>query len=114
MAALSPVSHLTAPSEIAHRNRVTKAAQEFEAQLLSYLLAPLEKSFSEVPGQGSPAGSDDYAYLGIQALASALSGSGGIGIAELVSRQVMRTKVEGSASGGEERGLTKIPDGPVK
>ncbi len=98
MNALNPVANGPAASEIAHHHRVTKAAQEFEAQLLSCLLGPMEKSFSGVPGQEPTAGSDNYAYLGIQALASALSGSGGIGIAQMVSRQLVGTKVGGGAS----------------
>ena len=34
MTALNPISHPTGPIEIARRERVTKAAKEFEAQLL--------------------------------------------------------------------------------
>lgn len=80
-------------------SRTVKAAQEFEAQLLSTLLRPLEKSFSAVPGEDSGANSDGYADMGIQALATALSASGGIGIAKMVARQLMSTEVSGGAPG---------------
>jgi Rod binding domain-containing protein len=80
-------------------SRIIKAAQEFEAQLLTTLLEPLEKSFSSVGGKDSTAGDDDYGYMGIQALASALSNSGGIGIADRVARQLARTEVSGRVSG---------------
>jgi Rod binding domain-containing protein len=62
-----------------------KAAQEFEAQLIGNLLGSLEKTFATVPGQGSVAGDDNYNYLGVQALASALAARGGFGIARLIS-----------------------------
>lgn len=108
MIVLNPLSHPTGPTEIARRERVTKAAQEFEAQLLSCVLGPLEKAFSQAPGQETAPDGDDYAYLGIQALASGLSGSGGIGIANLVSRQLMRTKVEGISPRGEAGKADKV------
>jgi Rod binding domain-containing protein len=104
MVALTPV--LLRTGETSPRERMVKAAQEFEAQLLSTLLAPLEQSFSAVPG--AEAGADDYRAMGIQALAGALSGSGGIGIADLLVRQLVRTEVSGRSSGadpGESRTL---------
>jgi hypothetical protein len=65
-----------------------KAAQEFEAQLIGTVLESLEKSFATLPGQDSVAGSDDYNYLGTQALASALAAGGGFGIAKLISEHL--------------------------
>jgi flagellar protein FlgJ len=93
-----PVAHSPRTAETEQRARVYKAAQEFEALLLSSLLSPLEQSFSSVPGQDSS--SEDYSYMGIQGLAGALSKSGGIGIAELLARQLLRTEVSGGAAGG--------------
>lgn len=83
--------------ETSQPQRIVKAAQEFEAQLLATLLAPLEQSFSAVPG--AEAGADDYRSMAVQALAGALSGSGGIGIADLLVRQLVRTEVPGQPSG---------------
>lgn len=70
-----------------------KAAREFEAQLIGTVLESLEKSFADLPGQDSVAGSDDYNYLGTQALASALAAGGGFGIARLISQHLGSTKV---------------------
>ena len=68
---LNPISSLTSRSQGSEHSRVAKATQDFEALLLTSLLAPLEKSFSAVPGESSaPAGSEDYGYMGVQALAS--------------------------------------------
>jgi Rod binding domain-containing protein len=105
---LNPVSTLNSRGQGSEHSRVAKAAQDFEALLLTSLLAPLEKSFSAVPGESSsPAGSEDYGYMGVQALASALAGTGGIGIARLVLRQLKSTEVSqgGSANPG------RIPTG---
>ena len=97
---LNPISSLTSRSQGSEHSRVAKATQDFEALLLTSLLAPLEKSFSAVSGESSaPAGSEDYGYMGVQALASALAGTGGIGIARLVLRQLKSTEVaEGSSA----------------
>jgi Rod binding domain-containing protein len=77
------------------QEKTVKAAHDFEAFLLTSLLGPLERSFSAVPGEPSMAGADNYQYLGIQALAAGLANSGGIGIADLLLRQLKVTKVPG-------------------
>jgi Rod binding domain-containing protein len=65
-----------------------KAAREFEAQLIGTVLESLEKTFADLPGQDAIAGSDDYNYLGTQALASALAAGGGFGIAHLITQHL--------------------------
>ncbi len=110
---LNPISSLSSRSHISEHSRVAKAAQDFEAQLLSSLLAPLEKSFSAVPGESSaPAGNEDYAYMGIQALASALSATGGIGIARLVLSQLKRTEVSDATPASVSR-ISAGESGPI-
>jgi Rod binding domain-containing protein len=66
--------------------RGAKAAQEFEAQLIGSLLESMEKTFAALPGQNEVTGSDDYNYLGTHALAEALAGRGGFGIASMINR----------------------------
>ncbi len=99
MNSISPeaIVHSSRTGETEQRARVYKAAQDFEALLLSSLLSPLERSFSSLSGQDSSSG--DYSYMGIQGLAGALSKSGGIGIAELLTRQLLRTEVSARAGG---------------
>jgi flagellar protein FlgJ len=92
------------PGKTEQQARVYKAAQEFEALLLSSLLSPLEKSFSSLSGQDSSG--DDYHYMGVQALAGALSKSGGIGVADLLARQLLRTEVSGGGGGNSGRQRT--------
>ena len=76
----------------AARVKAQKAAQDFESVLLASLLESLQKSFAG-SAESDTAGSDNYALMGTQALASAMSAQGGIGIARMILRQWQNTKV---------------------
>ncbi len=76
----------------AGKAKAEKAAQDFEAVLLGSLLESLQKTFAGTSEDG-PAGSGNYALMGTQALASAMSAHGGIGIARLILRQWQQSKV---------------------
>lgn len=80
-----------APSQ----TRLRKAAQEFEGELLSCLLKPLEHAFSGISDSDSTLGSDEYGDMSIRALSDAISRSGGIGLSTMVMRQLAQTKVHG-------------------
>lgn len=84
LATLSP--QLAAPAPALSRG--AKAAQEFEAQLLGSLIESLEKTFAHVPGQADQPDQENYSYLGREALASALSANGGIGIAAMITKHL--------------------------
>ena len=100
--------HSSPPGKPEQQARVYKAAQDFEALLLASLLSPLEKSFSSLSGQDSSG--DDYHYMGVQALAGALSKSGGIGVADLLARQLLRTEVSGGAGANSGRIRTSVSE----
>jgi Rod binding domain-containing protein len=85
---LSPFLATAAPKP----GRGAKAAQEFEASLLASLLESMEKTFASLPGESTLAGSDDYNYLGIQALAGGLAARGGFGIAAMITRHLEPTE----------------------
>jgi Rod binding domain-containing protein len=90
---MSPVTALSAASASPSADspeRIAKAARDFEAILLRSLLEPLQKSFSSVAGESSQAGQDDYQYMGTEALASAMAASGGLGIADMITKQLVR------------------------
>jgi len=76
----------------AGKAKAEKAAQDFEAVLLSSLLENLQKTFAGTSEAGS-AGSSTYAQMGAQAMASAMSAHGGIGIARLILQQWRQSKV---------------------
>jgi len=81
-----PTAHL------AGKMKAEKAAQDFEAVLLGSLLESLQKSFAG-PSEGATVGSDNYALMGTQALAGAMSAHGGIGIARMILHQWQQSKV---------------------
>ena len=100
---MNPVSSLgaTPAATLPVDRKLRRAAQEFEGELLACLLKPLEQAFSGLSGPEATAGSEQYGSMGIEALAGALSHSGGIGIAELVLRQIGRTKGMGESGPGQ-------------
>ena len=92
------------PTE-AYANRVVHASRQFEAVLLNTLLGSLEHSFSALPGKKTDAIADNYHSMGMQALASTLAARGGVGIANLIARNLLHTK--GQVPVGPV-GLTKV------
>lgn len=74
------------------KTKAEKAASDFEAVLLGSLLESLQKTFAGTP-DNDPSGSGNYAALGTQALASAMSARGGIGIAHMILEQWRKTEV---------------------
>jgi len=95
---LSPasVAGSAAPAE-AYAKRVIHAARQFEAVLLNSLLGSLEHSFSALPGKKTDSIGDSYHSMGMQALATTLAAKGGIGIANMIAGNLLRTKGQGPA-----------------
>lgn len=91
LSALPPIGSLPAAPP-AGKLKAVKAAQDFESVLLGSLLESLQKSFAG-PKDDAPVGSDTYAQIGAQALASAISAHGGIGLASMILHQWQQTKV---------------------
>src|SRR5579864_3656992 len=105
MIPLSPSSGAgSATSGEAYAQRVVHAAHQFEAILLNSLLGSLEHSFSALPGKKADSIADNYHAMGMQALASTLADRGGVGIANMIVRNLLHTK--GQALSG--------PAGPTK
>jgi len=87
----SSVAGSAVPSE-AYASRVTRAARQFEAVLLNSLLGSLEHSFSALPGKKPDSIADNYHSMGIQALTSTLAARGGVGIANMIVRNLLHSK----------------------
>ncbi|HEY1799386.1 MAG TPA: rod-binding protein [Terriglobales bacterium] len=84
---------LSAASQSADPAKIKKVAREFESVLLNSLLGPLQKSFSTLPGdKAEDSTSGQYQSMETQALATALSSAGGLGIANMIVRSVLRSK----------------------
>jgi len=94
MTSLAPLLPLaeSAPGAVDPARKVFRAAQDFESVLLGEMLRSLEKSLSAVPGEATDAGADNYQYLGTEALASALAARGGLGIARLITRSLLKSQ----------------------
>lgn len=73
-----------------HARKVIHAAHEFEGVLLNTILGPLEQAFSSLPGKTPDSESDNYHYLGMQALSSVMAAGGGFGIADLITRSLLK------------------------
>jgi Rod binding domain-containing protein len=69
--------------------KIEKSAKEFESMLLSNWLQQAEQSMASVPGSDDDedAGArNQMMSLGVQSLATAMTNSGGIGIAAMISK----------------------------
>lgn len=89
---MTPISApATAPADsdsTIHARKVIHAAHEFEAVLLNTMLGPLEQTFSSLPGKKPDSESDNYHYLGMQALSNTLANSKAFGISDLIIRKL--------------------------
>jgi len=68
-------------------DKIKRSAQDFEAILLSQWLEQAREAFAGVPGgdeDNDDPGQSQMLGLGMQALASAVSKSGGVGIARMI------------------------------
>ena len=75
-----------------YARKVIKAARDFEAVLLTSLFGSLEKTFTAIGAKSTDPGSNNYQYMGAQALGSGLAASGGIGIATMIVRNLLEKK----------------------
>jgi len=73
--------------------RALKAGAEFEAVLLNTIFGELERSFSQLPGSKVEHATEAYGGLGMQALSSGLTRSGGIGLSRMISQALVNTEV---------------------
>ena len=83
------IQNSSAPAaEEPHPDKLVHAAQQFEAILLNQLLGSLQHAFCSLGEDKTEAGSDQYQFLGLQALASSVAAKGGLGIADMIVRNL--------------------------
>jgi Rod binding domain-containing protein len=87
----SPIPPISSaqPVSAAEIQKVAAAAHEFEAMLLETFLKPLEDSFSTLPGGDDSMGASGYRDMGTQAIASAITQAGGLGLADMMVRNLL-------------------------
>jgi Rod binding domain-containing protein len=76
------------PAETPAHKKLRKAAQEFEAILVSQLLGDFKSGFSSLTGDAPLAGSDTLNSLAIQSLSSALASRDCLGIGRMLVHQL--------------------------
>jgi Rod binding domain-containing protein len=82
----------------ADQARICKAAQEFEAELLTILFQKMEASASTLGGDDRDSAESSYREFGVQELASAVAASGGIGISRMIVPYLTRAAEPGNGS----------------
>jgi Rod binding domain-containing protein len=91
MSSVAESTFIAGNSEAAtHARKVIHAAHEFEGVLLNTILGPLEQAFSSLPGKKPDSESDNYHYLGMQALSATLANHGGFGIADMIVHNLLK------------------------
>jgi peptidoglycan hydrolase FlgJ len=87
--AIPAIHNSPAPAtEGPHPDKLLHAAQQFEAILLNQLLGSLQHAFCSLGKDKTKAGSDQYQFLGLQAVASSVAAKGGLGIADMIVRNL--------------------------
>lgn len=92
-----PLANPTAAKAVLKNGAVKneKAARDFEAMLLTPVLAALQKTFAGDAEDSKAPGASDYSLMGTEALAQSIAARGGIGIAKLILRHLQTPKVSG-------------------
>jgi len=100
------------PGSLEPDSKLRKAAQDFAAILLGEMLTSLQKTFAGVPGGEVNPAADNYAYMGVQALAHELAGSGGLGLTDMISKQMAALSRAENAGGtkGTIAEVTKVSE----
>jgi Rod binding domain-containing protein len=93
-----------------NRNRIDNAAQEFEATLLTKWLEDARHSCGQAPGGDEDEDGDgdgdhrsEMLDLGLKSLASAITKSGGIGIARVLRHELQVRNSAGSVPDGQSK-----------
>ena len=69
----------------ADKRKIDKAARQFETQLLTSLLAGLQRAMGSVPGGEESGEGEQYKSMATQSLASAWTAAGGIGLSRILT-----------------------------
>lgn len=85
-------------TEQPHPDKLAHAARQFEAILLNQLLGSLQHAFCSLGEEKKTAGSDQYQFLGMQALAAGVASKGGLGIADMIIRNLTSRHISAASS----------------
>lgn len=92
--------------------KIQRSASDFEAILLTSWLQTAEKSFATVPGgdddPSSDPGKSQFQSYAVQAVASALTKAGGIGLAAIIAKGLEKAAGTGQPAEPEEKNTSGI------
>ena len=96
----SSATALTSASKSESPGKISSASKEFESLLLSQWLQGAETSFGSVPGgdEDQDSGDEQMKSFGVQQLARAITDAGGIGIANIISKNLARSAASVTAT----------------
>lgn len=101
MASASPLDHLPLPVQLpplsSASTAIRKTAEEFEAVFLSELLAPIFEHLGTDQLGGGGEGERAFRPLLVQEYAKEFAKAGGIGIADAVTRELLRLQAAQTA-----------------
>ncbi|MGD0938446.1 MAG: hypothetical protein ABR905_01955 [Terracidiphilus sp.] len=84
----------SSPSAV--NSKIDKSSKDFESILLSSWLQQAEQSFGSLPGaeedEDADVGKEQFQGIATQALGSALTASGGIGIAKMIANSLHKAE----------------------
>lgn len=94
-------SSASIPSDSA---RLSSAAKEFESVLLGQWLKDAESAFGSIPGgQDEDAGGEQMSEFAMQHVAAEITDRGGIGIAQIVERALVKQEMRNPSQREGER-----------
>ncbi len=90
---LSQITGISQPDSFGVRShKALQAAREFEGQLLSSVFGELEKTFASIGPASSDPGADNYQAMAMQALGKVVAQNGGIGLAAMIARHLLKAE----------------------
>lgn len=91
----SPAASVRQPSATASTAQLTKAAHDFEAMAIGQLLEPMFATVDTAHGEfGGGAGEEAWQPMLVQEIAKQIEAHGGLGLAQPVYEQMLRTQEE--------------------
>jgi Rod binding domain-containing protein len=106
------VSKQAQQSAGANSQKIQRSASDFEAILLTSWLQSAEKSFATVPGSedapSSDPGKSQFQSYAVQAIASALTKAGGIGLAAMIASGLEKAAETGKPAEPDEKNTSGI------
>jgi len=91
-----PLLKQSASASSTNNAKIEKSAKDFESILLGSWLQQAEQSFGSLPGGDEDgdedSGKEQFQGIAMQSLGSAMTNSGGIGIAKMISKQLHKAQ----------------------